>query len=179
MYREVTFRPQIEDHVAGQRLWFGSYLRRWPIKLLLAGLVLLELVALAGISFHLARGAPLAWTLSDNAVPLIAPFVVVGLGFWNWHRIPGQVRRMVEQQPSLFSETEWRWNDQELTVRSAAGSSRIEWPTLYGWLANEKSIVIRPQERLVLILPRRVLAPDQAADLIATLERFAVRACRA
>jgi hypothetical protein len=33
-----------------------------------------------------------------------------------------------------------------------------------------------PQERMLLILPRRVLTTEQADDLVATIERFAVRA---
>lgn len=178
MHREVTFTPQLEDHVAGQRLWFTHFLRRGIVKLLLVAIVLLEVVTLAGIVFYLARGASLSWILADNAVPLIAPIVIVGIGFWNWRSISGRVRRMAEQQPSLFSETSWRWDDAGLVADSAAGTSRVEWASLYGWLANDRAIVVRPQERIVLILPRHVLSPEQDADLIATLERFAVKARR-
>lgn len=106
------------------------------------------------------------------------PLLILGTIAWNWRRIPAQVRRMVEQQPSLFSETMWRWNDEGVVAESGAGSSRIQWSSLYAWLFNADSIVLRPQERIVLILPRRVLSPEQDADLFATLERFAVKARR-
>ena len=178
MRRDVTFRPELRDHVAGQRLWYSRALRRPMVKLFLAALVFLEVATLASIGLDLAGGWPLSASLLDNFVPLLTPLLVLGLGFWNWRRMPARVRRMTDQQPSLFSETEWRWDDEMVVVQSAAGSSRIEWGTLYRWLANDETILVIPQERLILTLPRRVLHAEQAADLIATMERFAIRARR-
>jgi len=111
-------------------------------------------------------------------VVLIAPFVIAATLVYSWVRIPDQVRRMAAQQPSLLSETTWRWDDATLVAESKAGSSRIEWASLYGWLASDSAIAVRPQERIVLILPRRVLSAEQATDLIAAMERFAVKARR-
>ena len=178
MRRDVTFRPELRDHVAGQRLWYSSALRRPLMKLFFIGLVLLALAVLASVGFDLAAGWPISASLLDNAVPLLVLPTVVGLGYWNWWRMPARVRRMTDQQPSLLSETEWRWDDEMLVAQSAAGSSRIEWRSLYRWLANDETILVMPQERLILTLPRRVLQVEQAADLIATMERFAVRARR-
>lgn len=178
MHREVTFTPQIEDHVAAQRLVYGRSLRTGWGRLLPAVAVGLALLALGAILADLAVGRTLSHSLMDNAVPLVSPLLIGGILAWNRRRIPVQVRRMGEQQPSLFSETVWRWNDKELVAESAAGCSRIEWGSLYGWLADDRSIVLRPQERMVLILPRRVLAPEQDADLLAALDRFAVKARR-
>jgi hypothetical protein len=178
MHREVTFTPTLEDHVAGQRLWLANYVRKLWMTLFLLLLAFVELATLASIAYDVAGGVPLSASLPDQAVPLICPLVILGVMFWNWHGIPGKVRRMAEQQPSLLSETEWRWNDEELIAQSAAGTSRIEWGSLYRWLSNEETIALMPQERMLLMLPRRALSAEQATDLISTLERFAVRARR-
>lgn len=178
MHREVTFTPQLGDHVAGQRLFYARYLRRGWGRLVVAAIPLLALLALFEIVADLAVGRTLSFSLTSNGPILVALLVVPGVLYWNWRHIPGQVRRMAEQQPSLFSETTWRWDDSMLVAESAAGTSRIEWASLYGWLVNDRSIVIRPQERIVLILPRRVLTAEQDADLLAMLDRFAVKAQR-
>lgn len=178
MHREVTFKPQLEDHVAGQRLFYARYLRRgWGLAMLIA-MAFVELASLASIAFHLASGKALGASVADNLVGVVAPLAVLGIMVWNWYRVPARVARMGEQQPSLFSETTWRWDDTRLVAESAAGSSRIEWATLHGWLASDTLIVVRPQERIVLILPRRVLSAEQDADLLAALDRFAEKAQR-
>jgi len=178
MHREVTFTPQLGDHFAGQRLFYARYLRRgWGLAVLIA-MAFVELGSLASFAFDLTRGETLGTSVASHLVVILAPIVVLGITVWNWHRIPAQVRRMAEQQPSLFSETTWRWDDSMLVAESAAGTSRIDWASLYGWLASDSSIVVRPQERIVLILPRRVLTVEQDTDLLAVLDRFAVKARR-
>ncbi|WP_307116767.1 YcxB family protein [Sphingomonas kyeonggiensis] len=178
MHREVTFTPQLEDHVAGQRLWYRAYQRRPLARFFLVAIVVLALGGLGTMAWDLAVGWSLARSLGDKGAALFGVLVMLGVLVWTSWRIPAQVRRMAEQQPSLFSETSWRWDGAGLVADSAAGTSRVEWASLYGWLADGKSIVVRPQERIVLILPRHVLSPEQDADLIATLERFAVKARR-
>jgi hypothetical protein len=140
--------------------------------------IAVALLGLVAVSADLAAGRTLSFSLANNALLLLSPLLLVGTLAWTWRRIPAQVRRMGEQQPSLFSETTWRWDNTQLLAESAAGSSRVEWRSLYAWLANDESIVLRPQERIILILPRRALAEGQAADLLAMLDQFAVKARR-
>ncbi|SDA33659.1 YcxB-like protein [Sphingomonas sp. NFR15] len=86
---------------------------------------------------------------------------------------------MSKQQPTLLSETNWHWSDDSIVASSAAGSSIVRLPELHRWLIGKASIVLLPQDRMLLILPRRVLTDDQARDIEDTLGRFARKTRRA
>ena len=173
MSGQISFVPTIDDHVAAQRLWMASYLRRRAMKLVLALLFIILLLGFALVIFGTMAGRR---SLSDSigaAAPLIfVPLAFIGLQVLGWALIPRSVRRMSQQQPSLLSETTWRWDDDGLSASSAAGTSLIRWPELYRWLRGSASIVLMLNQRMLLIMPRRFLSDAQERDLEETLRAF-------
>ncbi len=178
MTGSVTFVPTVEDHVAAQRLWLVSYLRRPVMAFLLISMALLVLVSCAiAIIEILQNNAPIATAFGDLAIPIGAPLLFMSLQILAWWRIPGSVVRMSKRQLSLLSETTWEWDEGTVVATSQAGSSNIRLANLYRWIDGRASVVLMPQERLLLILPRRVLTENQAADLRGMLQRLAGDRC--
>jgi len=173
MSGQISFVPTVSDHVAAQRLWLISYLRRRPIKIVFALFSIAAIISLAlVIAGTMVEGGSLWNSLGDVALPLAVPLVFIGLQVLAWARVPRAIRRMSQQQPSLLSETTWHWDDDGLTASSAAGTSVVRWADLYRWLSGPTSIALMLNERMLLIMPRRFLSEVQARDLEETLRAF-------
>lgn len=180
MTGSVTFTPSEADHVAAQRLWLVSDLRRPLMICFLVIMGLLEAVAIAVIATEtMMNHVTFGRALAENIWPMVFPLVFIGLQVLGWWRVPRSVRRMSKQQATLLSETTWEWNSDSVVASSAAGSSVVRLPELHRWLSGKASIVLMPQERILLVLPRRVLTDDQARDIEDTLGRFARKTPRA
>ena len=178
MTGSVTFVPTVEDHVAAQRLWLVSYLRRPVMAFLLISMALLVVGGSAiAIMQVLQNDAGIGRAFGDQAVLIGAPLLFMVLQIVAWWRIPGSVVRMSKRQPSLLSETTWEWDEGTVVAISQAGISNIQLANLYRWIDGRTSVVLMPQERLLLILPRRVLTENQAGDLRGMLQRLAGDRC--
>lgn len=173
MSGQISFVPTIDDHVAGQRTWLVSRWRRRSMKLLLVLIFALLIFSIATVIVGTrAEGGSLSDSIGDVAVPLTMSLVFIGLQALAWALIPRSIRRVTQQQPSLLSETTWRWDDGGLTASSAAGTCLVRWADLYRWLSGPTSIVLMLNERMLLVMPRRFLSDDQARDLGETLRVF-------
>jgi hypothetical protein len=148
--------------------------RTWAILLVLAVLVAVGSGTLTVVD--VSRGRGLVDALADQSAPLVFFLVLFGLCALGWFLLPRSVRRMCRQQPNLLAETRWRWDDEGIEVSSRAGSSRIVWPELHRWISGRHAIVLLPQARLILTLPRRAGAESELRDLEATIRRFAAQA---
>lgn len=173
MSGQISFVPTISDHVAAQRLWMASYLRRRSVKIMFALLFIILLLGFALVIFGtMAEGRSLSDSIGAAAPLIFVPLAFIGLQVLGWAQIPGSLRRMSQQQPSLLSETTWRWDDDGVTASSAAGTSLVRWPELYRWLRGSASIVLMLNQRMLLVMPRRFLSDEQARDLEETLRAF-------
>jgi hypothetical protein len=172
MSGQISFVPTVSDHVAAQRLWMASYLRRRPVKVMFALFFIILLLGIALVIVETTGGQSLLDSIGAAAPLILVPVVFIGLQVLGWAQIPGSLRRMSQQQPSLLSETTWRWDDTGLSASSAAGTSFVRWPELYRWLSGSASIVLMLNQRMVLVMPRRFLSDEQARDLEETLRAF-------
>lgn len=143
------------------------------MKIMFALFFMILLLGFALVIFGtMAEGRSLSDSVGAAAPLIFVPLAFIALQVVGWAAIPRSVRRMSQQQPSLLSETTWRWDDTGLSASSAAGTSLIRWPELYRWLSGSASIVLMPNQRMLLIMPRRFLADEQARDLEETLRAF-------
>ena len=173
MSGQISFVPTIDDHIAAQRLWLISYLRRRSMKLWLVLIFALLIFSIATVIVGtMAEGRSLSDSIGDVALPLTVPLVLIGLQLLAWARVPRAIRRVTQQQPNLLSETTWHWDDAGVTASSAAGTSIVRWGDLYRWLSGPTSIVLMMNERMLLIMPRRFLSDIQARNLEETLRAF-------
>ena len=168
----VTFTPAVEDWVSANRLWYRrSRQRRWISWLAVAGLVL----ASGSIGFGLFQGHSLTWALKDSGAMLVFAVLLVLSPLLTSMAVPRSVRRMFAQRPSLTDPITIDWDDDRLMLTGASGHTIQPWATLHRWVSDDRSIVLLPSDRMLLLVPTRALGAAQAADLIGTLRRRAPR----
>lgn len=173
MAGEALFEPTIADHVVAQRLWLAYYWKRRSMRWVLALMLLLLIGAVAIATIEVTKGQSPSDAIGSVVWPIVAPLLFAATQGLAWWIIPRSVRKMSRQQPSLLSPTTWRWDDDGMTASSAAGDSIVRWGELHRRLIGKRSIVVMPQERMLLILPKRALTHAQADDLVRTLTAFA------
>lgn len=169
MADEVKFVASEADYVAANRAWYvASPIRRWllwatfAIPLFVAGDYILDV--LNGLS-PLEAFADSAWLLAA-AIALIAVNILIPM------LTRSNVRRMMAQNKALRSEVRCCWDTRAVQFFGTNGNADLVWSDLHRWLYDENSFVFLPSDKMMLLLPTRVLSRDQIADLRAIALRF-------
>lgn len=160
-----SFRYTEQDLVDAARLFSGRSLRRPKV---IVAYVVLWLVGL--IFFMNLVSGPGMFDLAailDNIGLAIAisilPFALV-FAWANW-LIPAVARRNFRQQRSLRGEFVYAWTEDKLSVKIEYGSFDMPWDHFVGWAENHKILLLLESDRLYRVIPKRVLNPDQQAEL--------------
>lgn len=162
MIRSATFTPTIEDYVAANRLWLAFYLKRRSMQWVAAAMAAL---VVATIGMGIATGQTVREFIDD-----VWPIALLIGGFWALQAsafllMPWRVRKMARQQRTLLSETSFSWSEVGIDAASEAGTSRSRWADLHRSICGSRTLVFLLNERLMLLVPLRVLDDTQRADL--------------
>lgn len=168
MSGEVTFTPTQRDYIEANRLWARSSRQRRP--LFWVAVVVLAL-AVINIVFDLTAGIPLGRAVNDVLIELIAGVVLLLAPLLTSMFLGRSVASMFAQRLSMADAVHARWDDEGLILSASSGLTNQPWSTLHRWVADARSIVFLPTDRMMLLIPMRSLSAEQAADLRDTAER--------
>jgi hypothetical protein len=74
-------------------------------------------------------------------------------------------RMQFNRTKALHAPIHFEAGDGGIVFRSQRGESTIKWEGLEKWRESKRSFLLYPQPRLFFVVPKRVLAIDQAAAL--------------
>lgn len=170
MNRSVDITLTEQDYVASQRLHFRAQLRSPALQRRIV-LLLMIFVPLAGAVLHeigLWDEAPLLMV----ALAILGPAIGIGASILMQLLLePGRARRVFRQQKSLHGPITFSWSEAGLHTRSESGQSEFPWDHYWGWQQDAAIMLLYHSERIYQFIPKRVLSPEQAADLVAVMER--------
>jgi hypothetical protein len=163
---EVEFQPTEADYVRANRDWYVGYLKgpggrrsvlRYTVGAGIGG----------GIVGATVGGwiAAVSYAVATAFIGLILAPLVFGLCYLT---LPRLARRLYRQDKSLQRPLRMAWSDAGITFSSQNGWGKVEWADLYRWTPARGTFLFFISERLFHFLPRRVLAEEQTADLVAT-----------
>jgi len=137
----VAFRPEVEDHVAAERLYERS--SGWATADRVVALVLLAV----GAGSTLAVG-PRWWTLVWFPLALLEWFHVLSLG-------PHLTRFWFHRNPKFREAYELAFDDDGIRFRTPTIDSRLQWETYSRVLEDERVWLLVYGPRMYTVLPKR------------------------
>lgn len=162
MSNEVTFTATDADYVAANRLWHSrSSRQRWLLWLAIAGFMLAAIY----ISLRLLGGVSFSGATGEAAPMLVFAAIAFGLRMLTPLTLPRQVRRMMDQNPSLREKMQCRWDDQGIFFSGTNGTADLRWNRLHKWLMDDDTFVFLQTDRMMCVVPRRALDEAQAQSL--------------
>lgn len=170
MSGEASFIATIDDWVTGNELWYRHTRgRRILLWLGLASGVLLVAGAARGI---LVQHRSFAQIVGDMLPVLFFSACVLLIPMTSRWPIRWHMRRQYAQRPSMGRPVQFRWSDERLFAAATDGTTDQPWNELHRQLRDDQSFVFLMTDQLMLLVPRRVLTDEQAADLVATADRY-------
>ncbi|OQW45006.1 MAG: hypothetical protein A4S16_02405 [Proteobacteria bacterium SG_bin6] len=159
----VTFTPQEADYLAANRALFASHpLRRWAFWLFIVGAIL----AVADFTSRMVlSGATALEALNDGAVLILFAALCAVLPWIVTRSFPRQIRTMMRQNRALAGPIECTWDEVGVQFTASNGEIRLKWSDLHRWFSDGHGFVFLQTDRMMNILPRRVLSAAQALDL--------------
>jgi hypothetical protein len=137
----VAFQPDVEDHVAAERLYRRS--SRWATADRVVALILL----LVGVASTLAVG-PRWWTLVWFPLAALEWFHVLSLG-------PPLTRFWFARNPKFREPYELTFDDGGIRFRTPTIDSRLRWETYSRALEDERIWLLVHGPRMYTVLPKR------------------------
>jgi hypothetical protein len=168
----VTFAPTREDYIAANRLWNH---RKGPGRWLLWLGVAAALFGAANAIFRMILNDHLLSAMSDSLPLILFAILCLVLGPIMRMAVPRQVERMLAQNAALAEPIECRWTDAAIAFSGTNGNADLAWTRLHEWLADEATFVFLQTDRLMHIVPIRVLSSDQRENLFATATASGLR----
>ena len=150
-------RLEAQDLVAAYQLHHRAKLRNWRTAVW-GGLALLALV---GLVIALGEGWPAVAAVLVGGV--VGGFSVPAM-MLRW-RVPAVARRVFRQQQQLNEKTDLAWNADGLRVRTPNLDGRTPWAHFRRWREDGRVVLLYHSDALFQFIPKRVLNPEQLADL--------------
>ena len=171
MAGEVTYKVAERDYVAANRDWFRRAIVKR--KALIRHAVTVLAVFMLGVS--ISRGSESTFAMRNLYIGLamgcIAICAVLLLYAINYALLPRRAGRLFRQQTAFQKPLKFSWSDEGMVQDSAHGTGTYAWRDLHRWTAGRENFMPYVNDQLYFIVPRRALNEEQAADLLATLER--------
>ncbi|HEY4252958.1 MAG TPA: YcxB family protein [Roseomonas sp.] len=171
MDRAATITLTEQDFIASQRLHAWDYLRRRVLSWRFAVVWLVILLGLAVLFLQ-----PGGWDMTTIAALAVAAIVLPIASILLAMLInrvfgPAAARRIFRQQKSLQQTVEYAWSDAGLKTRTARSESLVPWTDYWKWRQDATTLLLYHSDRLYQFVPKRALTPEQAADMVAVMER--------
>jgi hypothetical protein len=158
--RSVSFTLTAEDYATANKLYVLKSYKGGVGIIAVAGMLLLY-----GLFFRseYAGDGSYRWlatvfygaAIGLLALPLLSYFVLA----------PRSARKTYRQQKSLQQPLTFSWSQAGLKVTSEAGEWLTPWDHYLKRAENDETLLFYQAPRLFQMLPKRVLAPEQLADL--------------
>ena len=168
---EVTYQTTEADYVAANRDWF----RRAIVKRKALVRNVVTVLASFALGVVLSQGGKgtlaignLYAGLAMSGVVIVAVLLSYAVAY---ALIPRRAAKLFRQQTTFQKPMKFSWSDYGMVQDSANGTGTYAWRDLHRWTAGREAFMPYVNDQLYFIVPRRVLNEQQAADLLATLER--------
>jgi hypothetical protein len=159
----VSYEATPEDLVAAYRLNYLTTLKsRRVFRAYVVG------AAILGVALAAA-----AWKWNFISAPLGA---ALGAAYWiaflslvflaAYLRLPGQVRRIFDQQKSLHGSSTVEWSQDGITFTSSRNRSQLAWSDFILIVRGTDAIILRQSDAVMNFVPIRILSEAQADSLV-------------
>ncbi|HEX8240544.1 MAG TPA: YcxB family protein [Allosphingosinicella sp.] len=169
MAGEVSFTPSERDYVDANRDWYRTLFkgRRGILKLAVP------------IAVGISLGSFFSWIAGEAASSF--PYIVfvyamlgliVGLMMYSflYLTLPRRAARLFRQQKTFQQCFQYMWSDDGITLRTPSSEARYAWSQIYRWADGRTALLLFFNEQIFYFIPRRVLGPEEWADLKAAVE---------
>ena len=145
-----------DDFLRMQRLFMRP--RRWAIVLGLVVAALWSVALYSSLSRALERGKGYGAVVGLLVAALyFAAYFLLFLPWW-W-------RRAYAQQKTLHAPFEYRFSGTHFRMESSFGNAELPWDIFRNWRSGKHLILIYQTDKLVHLIPRRLLAASDAEKL--------------
>jgi hypothetical protein len=157
----MTFQFQLtaDDYASAQLTHFRKAMApsKWRLVLNLVSLgVILIFGAFVGLFALLGHD----WQLIKDVAPSGYVFLFfLLLTLYVWSGIP--YRRQFRKLKALQRPMEIVVGDDAVSYTSAVGESKLRWEGFEAWRESKKIFLLYPQANIFVMLPKRVMQPDQ------------------
>jgi hypothetical protein len=153
----LAFRPEVEDHVAAERLYDRT--SHWAK----ADRVVAIVLALVGIGSTIAVG-PRWWTLAWFPLALLEWFHLLSFR-------PFVVRHWFRRNPRFREPYELAFDDSGIRFRTASIDSTLQWSTYSRALEDDRVWLLVYGPRMYTVLPKRAFSEEAQRSFRALLAR--------
>jgi len=159
MNQSVSLTLTADDYVAANQLHFLNGLRSRNALAVLAMMAVAYLVWTAIAYFD-------QWEALRVVALNVFFAVVVILTIANYFLlVPIATRRTYRNHKALHRPHTFSWSETGLTVTSSSGESQLAWGDYLKWAENAQVFILYQAPRLLNILPKQALTPEQIVDL--------------
>lgn len=163
MERQASVEIELADLIAAQRLILRDGFRRpsqrWKQVLLWCfATAFFALILFGEVPGGLASAVVLSAIGALLLVFGLPVLLVLLLG-------PRAARRNLRAVPAFQAPLHYRWDEEGFSSETASGRSTHLWSAYRRWLENDTLFLLWPHPATYQILPKRVLEPEQIADL--------------
>ena len=112
----------------------------------------------------------------DGSASSLLVSALIGAVFWlllmmcmlgtSYILIPSRSRRAFRQLRSLHSKTDINWSPEGIQLRSAQGSSDLDWRDFIRIVPGRRVILLLQSDNLFNFIPVRAVSEEQAKDLL-------------
>ena len=159
MDRSVSLTLSTDDYVAANQLHFRDSLRR-PSGLACFALPVLAYLILMTMAYFQRWETALVVAVNAGAAFFVA-FIVANYFVFT----PVTTRRNYGKQKTLHRPYTFAWSETGLRISSDSGEGHLAWSDFLKWREDARIFVFYQGPRLFNMLPKRVLTPEQIADL--------------
>jgi hypothetical protein len=158
MNRSVSLSLTADDCAAANKLQVIDSCR--SPRFLVALALPLALLASALVFYRNSGVLPLVYAFAGAYVAIVALLVV------NYFLVaPISARRSYRKHKALHYQYTYSWSETGLMLVHPRGESRMVWSDYLKWRENEQVFLFYHGPRIFNILPKRVLTPEQIADV--------------
>lgn len=167
MNRSVSLTLTADDYVAANRLHFVHCLRT---RSAFAAYAMLAAAYLIWMWIAYIDRWDTIGVIALNAC--LAALVLLMIANY-FLFIPISTRRTYRKQKTLHRPYTYSWSETALMVANENGEWRVAWSDYLKWREDARIFIFYQAPRLFNMVPRRVLTPEQTADLRQCAERIA------
>ena len=159
MNRSVSLTLTADDYVAANQLHLRDSLRR-PSGLACFALPVLAYVILMTIAY-LQRWETAQVVAVNAGAAFFVAFIVANYFVFT----PVTTRRNYGKQKTLHRPYTYAWSETGLRISNDSGEWHVAWSDYLKWREDARIFVFYQGPRLFNMLPKRVLTPEQVADV--------------
>jgi hypothetical protein len=159
MNRSVSLTLTADDYVAANRLHLRNWYRSGRVLAAFALAALAYLILLA-VAYLDRWGTAELVALNAGAAAFIVFCMAIHFLF-----VPITTRRAFRNHKTLHRPCTYAWSETGLTVANVSGEWLTAWSDYLKWREDAQVFIFYQAPRLFNMLPKRVLTPQQMADL--------------